>query len=592
MSLVSTDLAPINENLYHIRDHALKIEALQQSKIYSFDAFALELKSKLEDTVRSLEQINTTILECLIRDTGAIVRGIDKLDKTLNTLFGSKSGGLAAAIAPKAGVEQKKEDKNLSTVISSPTEQAKSAVVDESNEVPEFESPAIEKAINVMVDTQKNTNKLFEKFIKTEQKSKQSEKAKTLIKKPTENLVKKEKSDKKTKSKSLFNFKQFMSGLGGILRDIFNPVAMIIAFIQKSLPYILIAIAIFQGFWEGIGEELREKFTEIGKKIAIDAGIIFLAFKAGPILIRALALIFHGLRILYLNIEHAMKMALMKKELVHETITFTEERSLNVFKRMKEMITFILEKIFIAFKYVLEFAKFLLAAGIAIVIVGLVVLLIVGIIAALVLFATLFIAAIASIVLIFAALGAMILAIFLAIPTLIIVAVLSLFAGIFKWIFGGKSPDQAQNGGEVSSESKATEITFSQELKQAFNDAISLITTPLNNIKNAVNSIASNIESQSLVNGGEMSPAIRTVATTIVETLIEKQNAAFVTAIDRLAPVSNSYNTISDASGFDSMKKDVSDMKKSMDDLYQLMNKWHGEKGGNKFSLVPDIGKK
>ena len=590
MSLVSTDLAPINENLHGIRDYAEKLEALQMFANNIGENIIVAVNSASDLAVMEADHIHymTTLL---LKESINIGKGLDKIDKTLNDLLGAKAGGLAAAIAPKAGVEQKKEDKNLSAVISSNAEQTKSAVVDESTETPEFESPAIVKAIDTVADIQKDTNKLFDKFIKTEQKSKQSEKTKSLINKPALDPAKKEKKEKKEKIKFPFNFKQFMGGLGGILRAIFNPVAMVMAFIQKTLPYLLIALAFLHGFWEGIGEELREKFTEIGKKIAIGAAIIFAAFKAGPLLIRALALIFHGLRILYLNIEHAMKMALMKKEMVHETVTFTEERSLNIFKRAKEMITFILEKIFIAFKYVLEFAKFLLAAGIAIIIIGLVILLIVGIIAALVLFAALFIVAIAGIVLIFRELGKIILEIFVAVPMMIIDAVLSLFGGLFKWIFGwGEGPSQENSETDTTSK-RVTEITFTQELRTAFNSALAAITEPLNTIKFAVNNIARNMEEQSLV-GNEVPPAMRAMASLFIETTVEKQNESIVSAIDRLASISNTtYNSTSSAN-MDDMKKDISDMKTDIGLLYKLMDKWHNESGPADFWHVAGIGGK
>lgn len=590
MSLVSTDLAPINENLHGIRDYAEKLEALQQFTNNIGENIIVAVNNASDLAVMEADHIyHVTTL--LLKESINIGKGLDKLDKTLNNLLGSKTGGLLAAITPKAGVEQKKEDKNLSAVITSNTEQSKSAVVDETNETPEFESPAIVKAIDTVANIQKDTNKLFDKFIKTEQKSKQSEKTKSLINKPAASLIKKEKKEKSAKFKFPFNFKQFMGGLGNILKGLLNPVALIMAFITKTLPYVLIAIAFLRGFWEGIGEELREKLREWGKKLAIGAAIIFAAFKAGPILIKVLALIFHGLRILYLNIEHAMKMALMKREMVHETIAFTEERSLNIFKRAKEIITFILEKIFIAFKYVLEFAKFLLAAGIAIIIVGLVVLLIVGIIAALVLFAAIFIVAIAGIVLIFKELGKIIMEIFVAVPMMIIDAVLSLFGGLFKWIFGwGEGSSQESNGDNTSVNKPVTEISFCQELKTAFDNALIAITTPLNSIALAVNSIARNIESQSLM-GGEVSPAIRTVATTIVETMIEKQNEALVTAIDRLAPVSNTYNSSSSTTDLGNMQKDIANMKTNMENLYKLMNKWHGEQGTKDFWKVSGIEK-
>lgn len=590
MSITNTDLAAVNENLRDIRDYSEKLEALDNLKKFLDSKGAINKSIKetgvkttaVGDKLKNVIQTFKTSLISTIKDSA------NKLDKTLNNILKEAKVGGKGVIAPKA--EQKQADKTISAAITSPIEATKSAVVSENNQTPEFEAPTIVKALDAVANLQKENNKLFDKFIKTEQKSTQAKKTESLINKkpvPTEN---KEKKEKVVKPKFPFNFKQFMGGLGTILKGILNPVALIVAFITKSLPYILIAIAFLRGFWKGIGEELREKFSKIGKKIAIGVGIVFALFKGGPILIRVLALAYHALRVSFLIIEHTGKMLLLKIKMGHEAETFAEEKGVNIFKRGLELAKFVMEKIFMVFKYMLEIAKFVLAAGIAIVIVGLVVLLIAGIIIALAKFGSLFIDAIGKVVDIFIGIGKFVIDVFTAIPKMIIDGVLSLFGGLFEWIFGSKS-----NGGETTTAEQMntkSEVSFSQELKNEFSTMLKEITAPLESINKAVKFIAVQSAMQSRTGFGMISPVnIRTIAAiTSVVSEVWNNNEATVTASDKLAKDPEAINaSINDKNAVDieDMKKDISDMKKSMSDLYLLMQSWHRESsGGNPYFMV------
>ena len=589
MSITNADLAVVNENLRDIRDYSEKLEALDNLKKFLDSKGAINKSIKetgvkttaVGDKLKNVIQTFKTSLISSIKDSA------NKLDKTLNNILKEAKVGGTGVIAPKA--EQKPADKTISAAITSPIEATKSAVVSENDQTPEFEAPTIVKALDAVANLQKENNKLFDKFIKTEQKSKQAKNTESLINKkpvPTEN---KEKKEKVVKPKFPFNFKQFMGGLGTILKGILNPVSLIIAFITKSLPYILIAIAFLRGFWKGIGEELREKFSKIGKKIALGVGIVFALFKGGPILIRVLALAYHALRISFLTIEHAGKMLLLKIKMGHETETFAAEKGVSIFKRGLELAKFVMEKIFMVFKYMLEIAKFVLAAGIAIVIIGLVVLLIVGIIIALAKFGSLFVDAIGKVVDIFVGIGKFVLDIFTAIPKMIIDGVLSLFSGLFNWIFGGESSEGETTTAEQMN--TKSEVSFSQELKNEFSTMLKEITAPLESINKAVKFIAVQSAMQSRTGFGMISPVnIRTIAAiTSAVSEVWNNNEATAMASDKLAKDPEAINTSINDNKVDieDMKKDISDMKQSMSDLYQLMQSWHKEStGGNPYFNV------
>lgn len=588
MSITNADLAVVNENLRDIRDYSEKLEALDNLKKFLDSKGAINKSIKetgvkttaVGDKLKNVIRTFKTSLISTIKDSA------NKLDKTLNNILKEAKVGGKEVIAPKA--EQKQADKTISAAITSPIEITKSAVVSENDQIPEFEAPTIVKALDAVANLQKENNKLFDKFIKTEQKSNQKKNTESLINKlfPSKN---KEKKEKVVKPKSQFNFKQFMGGLGTILKGILNPVSLIVAFITKSLPYILIAIAFLRGFWKGIGEELREKFSKIGKKIAIGVGTVFALFKGGPILIRVLALAYHALRVSFLIIEHAGKMLLLKIKMGHEAETFAEEKGVSIFKRGLELAKFVMEKIFMAFKYVLELIKLKLSAGIAIVIVGLVVLLIAGIIIGLAKFGSLFVDALGKIVDIFSVIGKFVIDIFTAIPKMIIDGVLSLFGGLFEWIFGGKS-----NSGETTTAEQMntkSEVSFSQELKNEFSTMLKEITAPLESINKAVKFIAVQSAMQNRIGFGMISPvSIRTIAAiTSAVSEVWNNNEATAKASDMLAKDPESINSSinSDKIDIEDMKKDISDMKKSMSDLYALMQSWHNEKNdSNTFFTV------
>jgi len=589
MSITNADLASVNENLRDIRDYSEKLEALDNLKKY-LDSKSTINKSIKESGVKTtavgnkLKGVIQTFKSSLIT---TIKDSADKLDKTLNTIFKDIKVGGKGLYKTKA--EQLEPDKALSATIVSPLEVAKSAVVSENDKVPEFESPEIVKALDNVAILQRENNKLFDKFIKTEQKTKQDKNTEALVNKPVAPVTPKEKKEKVEKPKFPFNFKQFMGGLGKILKGILNPVSLIIAFVTKTLPYVLIAIAFLKGFWQGIGEELREKFTILGKKILVGLGIIFGLFKGGPILIRVLTLAYHALRISCLLIEHTGKMLLLKIKMAHETETFAEEKGLNIFKRGLEFVKFLLEKAFIGFKILLEVAKFVLVAAAAVLVVGLFILLIAGIFLLFYKFGDYFIAGIKKIISIFLDVGKFIINIFSAIPRMIIDGVLSLFSGLSKWIFGDKDKTSVTPATQEQQINTKSEVTFGTELKNEFQNMLKSITEPLNTINKAVQFIAAQTMYSNLMVGGMTGisqQTIRTMASVVSAVTEENDKKASAVASD-LITTNNNFNVPNGmASDIDTLKKDITNMKGIMADLYELMDNWHKEGGNTPFMPV------
>lgn len=96
---------------------------------------------------------------------------------------------------------------------------------------------------------------------------------------------------KKEKDTGKFDMKMFMTGFTGLLKTLFNPVAIVMSLIAEFLPYIILAIAFLQGFWEGIGGELREKITtffyDYGLPVLAIAAAAFILIKGKSLLLIA-----------------------------------------------------------------------------------------------------------------------------------------------------------------------------------------------------------------------------------------------------------------------------------------------------------------
>lgn len=165
---------------------------------------------------------------------------------------------------------------------------------------------------------------------------------------------------KKTKDKSM----DLLGGLAKILGAILNPVALVVAFISKFLPYILIFGAMLYGAWKGMGKKLQEKIKALGIKILEYAGIALLAWKGVPILIHGLAIVYQLMRIAFLTTEHTAKMTTTNTEAVQNQTVHTS-RMMAVFKSMILDVLVFVRKILgtvldIAYR-VLEFVRKIIA---------------------------------------------------------------------------------------------------------------------------------------------------------------------------------------------------------------------------------------
>ena len=580
MSITNVDIAPITQNLTAIRDYTQKLEALSTFEKNFGDtravinAAAIDVRNAGTDVRNAIFSLQDSLKTCIEAAT-------DKLDKVLGAVLKSAGTGASAAIASKT--EQKPAERSLTAAMTPLPEVTKSAVMPEDGKPAEFESPEIVKALDTVAGLQKENNKLFDKFLKAEQKSKNAQNVQSLIKNPKIKPEEKKNKEVTERPKFPFNFKQFMGGLGTILKGILNPVALVMAFISKSLPYILLAVAFFMGVWEGIGEELREKATEIGLKILKYAGIVFMIFKGGPILIRMLALAYHAARMVILGITFARDTLLWSTKMGHETTLFATESGLSIFKRGLEIAKFVMEKIFIAFKFMLEMAKFILIAAAVVLVIGLFVLLVAGIFILFSLIGDKIIDGLMKVIEIFKVIGGFVVDIFMAVPNMIIDGVLKLFKGlgsIFGWFKGGKSESTAET---TPAETKS-EVTFSEELNAKFDSMVKMIVDPLIAIKKAVQFMVWNEMRKSMM-GGEITIPVRAVPMMLgmmgpAVGMIGGMAAtsAIMAPSDVISNTNISSTAGSQNEDIGKLQSDVSKMKSTIDDLYKLMESWHNEK--------------
>lgn len=176
--------------------------------------------------------------------------------------------------------------------------------------------------------------------------------------------------------------KEIVSGIGKVLKALLNPVALVAAFVSKFLPYILIFGAMLYGAWQGMGDELRERFKDVTEKILLWAGAVFLGWKIIPMIIKGLALIYQFMRIGFLMQEHT---AIMSGEVQKVTLTTTEHTAKmgsvlkDIFFRVLEFVRKIFATLFDMLLRGLEFALKVAAIALGIILLaGLIILIVAG----------------------------------------------------------------------------------------------------------------------------------------------------------------------------------------------------------------------
>lgn len=284
--------------------------------------------------------------------------------------------------------------------------------------------------------------------------------------------------------------KQFMSGLGNILKGILNPIALIAGIFMHLLPYIILGIAFFKGLWSKLSEQTKEKIIEIRDKIIFYACLAFLLFKGPALLINTLQLAWHIIRVGYAVAKWSLEIAFHALKTLFLGIEHTMKLSGILFDKMCTIIEHAANIALNTFKMVLAIGEYLLIAGGVVLVVAAIVLLIGGVIALFVLFGDKIIDAVKKIVECFKMIGGMVYDATVGFAKMIGDTLITLITGLFgnlikavvngiKWIFGGN--ENEKNKTETSVKDGVTKNLFTATLEP--------ITKTLNELKNCLSKI-------------------------------------------------------------------------------------------------------
>lgn len=312
------------------------------------------------------------------------------------------------------------------------------------------------------------------------------------------------------------NGKQFMSGLGKILKGILNPIALIAGVFFHLLPYIILAVAFFKGFWNKLSGPLKKKVKEVATKIVFYAALAFLLFKGSALLIKTLQLAWYIIKVGYAVAKWALEIAFHVLRMMFITTEHGFRMSATMFDRMCTMIEHIAEMLSIAFQNVLNIAAFVLKVAAIVFIVAAIVLLIGGIILLFVLFGDKIAEAVTKIIEVFAMLGGMIFdaiaGFFKLLADIVVTVIVGLIGGLvevlvkgFKWLFGGSDEDENKTTTETEIKDGVTKDIFAETLKpiRASLDALnacvaSIAAIEMSRILNPVGSIFSAIATSAM----------------------------------------------------------------------------------------------
>ena len=290
------------------------------------------------------------------------------------------------------------------------------------------------------------------------------------------------------------NGKQFMSGLGKILKGILNPVALIAGIFMHLLPYIILGIAFFKGFWNKLSPELRKKMTEVTKKIVFYAGLAFLLFKGPALLIKTLQLAWYAIKVAFAIAKWGLEVAFHVLRMLFTTSEHGAEMAFKIFERACTMIEHIFKMFSTKIELLLNVAAFALKAAAIIFIVAAVLLLVGGVILIFVLLGDKIVEATKKLVEVFSMLGGMVYDAVMGIIDLFFDVMVELVIGFwsrlitavvngFKSLFG--------IGGDDESKPKTEQETTVKDgvTKDVFETALKPITNVLGNISKCLATI-------------------------------------------------------------------------------------------------------
>ena len=436
---------------------------------------------------------------------------LSNIDNSINQLV-----GIMKDFVEKATTTAAPQDAQLSTVLTSPTESAEAFVGEGGSAVAVSGNEPILVAIGGIDTTlaeglAANTEAIKQAskeeqrlqvdntkaLIANETKRQQAEDRNRLLNqdKNREQLGNRlQKMPKLEMPKFPVNGKQFMSGLGKILKGILNPVALIAGIFMHLLPYIILGIAFFKGFWNKLSPELKKKMIEVRNKIIFYAGLAFLLFKGPALLIKTLQLAWYAIKVAFAIAKWGLEIAFHVLRMLLTTTEHGFRMSATMFDRMCTMIEHIAEMLSIAFENVLNIAAFVLKVAAIVFIVAAIVLLIGSIILLFVLFGDKIVEAVEKIVKVFAMLGGMVYDAVMGIIDLFFDVMVELVIGFwgrlitavvngFKSLFG--------IGGDEENKPKAEQETSVKDgvTKDVFEAALKPIKDVLGNISKCLATI-------------------------------------------------------------------------------------------------------
>lgn len=376
------------------------------------------------------------------------------------------------------------------------------------------------------------------------------------------------------------NGKQFMAGLGKILKGILNPVALIAGVFMHLLPYILIGIAFFKGFWTTLAKPIKDKITEVAKTIIFYAGLAFLLFKGPALLIKTLQFLWYNLKVGALIAKWGLEVSFNSIRMLFLGQEHSMKLSETMFERVCTLIEHLANKALIAFKAVLAVAEYFLIAAAVVVIVAAIVLLVGGIILLFVLFGDKIVEGIKKIIEVFSMIGGMIYDFVIGYAKLIVDVFITLITGLYgglikaivngiKWLFGGSSEETKPN------ESTVTEVKDGVT-QDAFTKAIKPITESLDNINKCIANIA-DIEAARIWN--QAGTGFGALATSVMNLFNNSPSIIKTVNNDTMSnDVKSSYVAKLEKEN-DTISKDLKDNVKKIADI---LNSWKQE-GKNPF---------
>ena len=459
-----------------IRDEKYKNQLVEKIETYTKDikyAIIGAFKSKSKDSVQGI----------MVKSTDRIVDAIGLLTNELKRIL---TNPIATPVDSQLTEALKPETTGAVAAESNTTAQAADpALLDSLTAI----QTTIEKGDKEIVSTEKAQ-------IANQTAIEKAKKQDILLGNGVKNTVDKDK--KKTKAerpKFPIDFKQFMGGLGKILSGILNPVALIVGFISHLLPYVILAVAFFKGFWSKLEQPLKDKIKETALTIGKYALLAFAIFKGPALLIRTLTIAYHAARMVYLAAKWVKDMIIWAFDLQAKTTEHGLKIGSIILEKGMAVIEHGIELALKAFKFILAVLEFSLVAMAVIAIIGMIVLLVVGIFVLFGVFGDEIVAMIGKIVDVFKEIGNIVLDVIGALVDTVVDFVGTLIEKLFMGLFGGSDNNAtAQNQGveaedDINKKPDKVDIIDGVTLN-AFDQAINKIIIPLNMLSFSVASIA------------------------------------------------------------------------------------------------------